>query len=352
MLGKRITVLLILGILIFSIRAEASTNKVNQDSLEVLNEKVESIQYDLNSIKRDRQNYKIERDLLKNTYSSNIERINIFITIFLGIFAILGFLGIRDINKIKEKYESELEKLRNLKENFEVKSKEFENEKEKFNQEIKELIEENEQQSRRIKLIELKEKIATNLEKDSLYRALEYCNAALEFDAEDTEVLLNKGRILCRQNELEGSINTFIKVRDIEPDNNSAIFNIAEAYLFNNQIDKAKEIISNHEELFNQKSKGDLLEVFKAIEFYHKENKDELLEIVENLVDYSNLKSNRRQITGWDLREALYFIAHQDDDDYKVILQNLLWYLDGHISGEQLLSRVGLPVPEKSDNNE
>ena len=54
------------------------------------------------------QNYKLEKDLLKETYSNNYERINIVITIILGVIGILGYLGIRDISSIKKEYEKEL----------------------------------------------------------------------------------------------------------------------------------------------------------------------------------------------------------------------------------------------------
>lgn len=317
-----------------------------QDSIQTLKEKIEAVEYDLNIIKSNRQNYQIEKNLLKEAYSSNLERINIVVTIVLGLFGILGFLGIRDINNIKQKYETELEKLRSIKTEFESKSKEFNDQKEKFNNEIKTLIEENENQSRRIKLIELKEKITTHLDKGSLYRALEYCNAALEFDPEDTEVLMNKGRILCRQNELEGSINSFKKFLEIEPDNPIGVTNLAEAYLFNNQIEETNNIVSNHKELFQKKKKDNLLEVFKAIEYYHNKDVEKLLQIAKNLIDHTNLKTNKRQITGWDFSEALYFIAHQTDSNSKNILQNLLWYIDGQISGETLMQKLGIEIDE------
>ena len=49
-------------------------------------------------IRRDELNYQIEKDLLKETYSSNLQTLNLVLTIVLGLFSIIGFLGIRDIH--------------------------------------------------------------------------------------------------------------------------------------------------------------------------------------------------------------------------------------------------------------
>lgn len=91
------------------------------------NYKVDRLHDELAMIKANQINYRIEKDLLKETYSNNYERINTVITAILGFVALLGFLGIKDISKIKTQYNNELSKLRKLKIKFEAKSKEFDN---------------------------------------------------------------------------------------------------------------------------------------------------------------------------------------------------------------------------------
>ena len=77
------------------------TNNVFADTL-TINRKLEDLEFRLKRIEGNEQNYKLEKDLLKETYSNNYERINFFITIALGLIGILGFLGIRDISSIKK----------------------------------------------------------------------------------------------------------------------------------------------------------------------------------------------------------------------------------------------------------
>jgi hypothetical protein len=59
-----------------------------------LAEKLGFLERSVKEVRRDQLNYKIERDLLKETNSSNIQTINIVIAIVLSIFSVLGFLGV------------------------------------------------------------------------------------------------------------------------------------------------------------------------------------------------------------------------------------------------------------------
>ncbi|MDP2861618.1 MAG: hypothetical protein Q8N95_02375, partial [Desulfobacterales bacterium] len=75
----------------------------------------------LQEVRRDQLNYRIEKDLLKETYSSYIQMINIVITIILGVFTIIGFLGVRNISAINKKFQEELSGLKKLRVNYEQK---------------------------------------------------------------------------------------------------------------------------------------------------------------------------------------------------------------------------------------
>src|SRR5688572_24563921 len=51
----------------------------------------------LSEVRRDQLTYQIERDLLKEAYSSNLETVNLAITLGLALLAVLGFAGVRSI---------------------------------------------------------------------------------------------------------------------------------------------------------------------------------------------------------------------------------------------------------------
>ena len=101
-----------------TIAVSESKNKVGLDPVEIERE-LYDLENKVKIIDTNQLNYKIEKDLLKETYSNNYEQINLIITIVLGIIALLGFLGLRDISSIKKNFNSELKilesKLNNLK---------------------------------------------------------------------------------------------------------------------------------------------------------------------------------------------------------------------------------------------
>ena len=82
----------------------------NKDSLQIINLKnqVTQLENSVSEIRRDELNYKLEKDLLKETYSNNYERISLIITIVLGIIGLFGYSGLKDINSIRKEYTTAL----------------------------------------------------------------------------------------------------------------------------------------------------------------------------------------------------------------------------------------------------
>lgn len=315
------------------------------DSLSILR-RLDDIEFKLNRYEGNEQNYKLEKDLLKETYSNNYERINLIITIVLGVIGILGYLGLKDVNSLKKEYEKELSNLRNIQGEFKIKSDELEKDKKKLDEELKNIIKENEEQSRRIKFIELKEKIGSLLKDNNLTSALEFSNAALELSKNDIDVLNYKGRILCRLNQLKDALDSFQIALSTNPNDNSTILNITECMYFANEIASAKKIIEEHKNIFESKENEKVLELFELFELYHNNDKEKLLEIAKNLVDHTNLKSFETKFSGWDLREAQYIAHFQKDSELKTILQNIINHWSGQIDGQTLLKRLNLEIPK------
>ncbi len=314
------------------------------DSL--FNRRLEDLEFKLKRIENNEQNYKLEKDLLKETYSNNYERINLLITIVLGVIGILGYLGIRDISSIKREYEKELSSLRDIQGQFKLKSDELEKDKKKFEEDLKGIIKENEEQSRKIKFIELKERAGTLLKDGNLASALEFSNAALDISGNDISMLNLKGRVLCRLNQLKDAVDVYLLANKTNPNDNSTILNTAECLYFAKDIEVAKKIIEQHKGLFESKENGRLLELFHLIELYHSAEREKLIQIAKGYVDLSNLKMSGTKMTGWDLGEAKYFIHFEPESEQKKIIQNIIWYLDGSLTGESLLQNLNIPLPQ------
>lgn len=327
------------------------TNYAFADTL-TINRKLEDLEFRLKRIEGNEQNYKLEKDLLKETYSNNYERINFFITIALGLIGILGYLGIRDISSIKKEYEKELSSLREIQSQFKIKSEELDKGKKKLDDDLKGIIRENEEQSRRIKFIELKEKVGSLIKENNLSSALEFSNAALELSKNDVDVLNLKGRILCRLNQLNDAVETYQLAISVNPTNSPSIVNTAECLMFAKDIEGAKKLIEQHKAIFESKESGRLLEMFELFELYHSSNKDRLLEIAKSYVDFNNLSVTGKKMIGWDLSEAIYFIHFQPDGELKKIIQNIIWYWDGRIDGRTLLTGLNLELPKPPEANQ
>lgn len=321
-------------------------NRVNKAELDI-----KDINRNLKQVEVNQLNYKIEKDLLKETYSNNYENINIIVTIVLGVIGVLGYLGLKDITAIKKEYEAELSKLREIQSEFNLKSKELDTNKMKLEEDLKSIIRDNEEQSRKIKFIELKDKVRTLIKDNSLTGALEFANAALQID-EDVDLLNQKGIILCRLNQLPEAIETFNTALNHNPTHSTTLLNTVECLYFAKDLEPAKKIISENNSLFENKAQGMLMELLRIIELFHNEDKDALLAIAKGYVTYDNLKVKSKRVIGWDLQEANFFVYHQKDGDLKAILANIFWYLDAQIDGETLLRRLKIELPVNTKEEE
>lgn len=326
-------------LMVFILASFANAGQKNLEQISELETKVKQIE-------RDQINYRVEKDLLKEVYKTNYERISLMITIILGIIGILGYLGLRDINSLKKEYERELNNLKQTQALFHSKTQEFDIEKKKFDDDIKAIIRENEEQSRKIKIIELKEKINTLLKEKNVHTALEYADAALDISPLNIDILNQKGRILVRLNQIADAVTVFQRAMKSDPKNHTTMLNTAECLYLANDIKRAERLIENNEALFKSKADGYLLKFFKIIELYFKADKAALINEAISLVDTKDMKIAAKRMGGWDLEEAMLFAYYQPESNLKKILQDTLLYLDGGFSGEMLYQKLGVPKPE------
>ncbi|WP_134355638.1 tetratricopeptide repeat protein [Flavobacterium psychrophilum] len=313
------------------------------DTIET-NRKLNELERQVKQIDTNQLNYKIEKDLLKETYSNNYEKISLIITLILGVMSVLGYLGLKDITGIKKEYEKELAKLKELQGQFNLKSLEFDNNKNKFEEELKQIIKENEEQSRKIKFIELKDKSRTLSKENQLTPSLEFANAALDINGEDVELLNIKGSVLCRLNQIKEAVNVFNNALKINPEDKTTIYNITECLYFDKDIPKAKKIIEENKSLFEAKENGKLFELFEVLELYFEDKKEELITIVKTNLSTNNLRTKSPKFNNWNLTDAIYFIHYEPESEVRKITQNLLWYWDGQINGEILLKRLNIEI--------
>jgi hypothetical protein len=345
-------------ILLFSLTSAASeTNKDKTKAAlptiskeQKLELRVYSLEHKLQMLAQGQLNYKIEKNLLKETYSNNYQLFNVIITIVLGIIGVIGFSGIRSINTTKKEYIEELAELKLTKSTFDNQIIEFNREKEEIDSSLKIISEENKHQNEQIKFLELKSKISPLIEADNLILALDFANAALLIYPTDTYVLQKKSLILIRLGKTEESCDVLKYCFENTPEDKVTMFNLVESLYFAGKIEDAKKIVSNHKKLFNEKCDGKLLEFFSVFELYHNGKTNDLKEKAISYVTFENMNKKTNVLgkgSGWALTEALFFIHYLKESDLKTIIRTMMFYWDGQISGKKLLTDIGIELPTK-----
>lgn len=329
---KLILFLLLIG---GNIKAQNSIDSLKVVRLEL---KYQILEDRFKEVKRDQLNYSIEKDIYKEVYKNNFERINITITFVLGLFGVLGFLGIRNISTIKKDYSNELQYLKELRQSFEVKIDEFSSLKENYDNELKTISETNITQNNKIQLLELKEKIKNKIKNDELTMALETSLVALELAPKDTSLLKDVGKIYCRLGEYKDSIRVLKKIMEIEPEN-APIADLIEIYYFNNQIETAKKLIKENPDWVSEEKKETILRFLNVIDIYHNKNIEDLKSIINEQIDMTDLSSETQRFL-WDFEDIHHFHKNVKYPEKEYILIRYIWYLKGDYSGELVLEDI------------
>lgn len=302
--------------------------------------KIDQLDNSVKEIRRDELNYKIEKDLLKETYSNNYERISLVITIVLGIIGLFGYLGLKDINTIKKEYAAELVRLNELKSELENKIKLVSDTQIKYEKEILEIIRQNEEQNRKIKTLEAINKIS-NLRKDKKYpAALEECLTALNNDPNSIDLLMQKGLIYSITHSYAEAVQTYSKILELEPENTSAIRNLSEAYVLNDQNEKADKLISDKSSHFNEDAGKQAIMLLSVIKPFNKSDLSTVVNEIKKQIDNENLEEKKPRFEYWNLQESQAYVELSKESKHKSAVKHYFDYLLGKINGIELLQKL------------
>ncbi len=230
-----------------------------------LHVELKNVGHDLEILRRDQLNYKIEKDLLKEAYSSNIQTINLVITIVLGVLGVLGYLGIRSVKEIRNDYSVELDKLKTLKTQLVDEIESVRSKQKEVEGQVGDLAKTNEEQDRRLKVMELIEKISNLIGSKQWGWALKYVDIALGLDAENTLLLSQKASCHANQGELTAAIENLKKVLELEPENSSDAMNLLEFLALTNQRNEFEEIYSRYKAAVDSEYDGSLTVYLDAL---------------------------------------------------------------------------------------
>lgn len=245
--------------------AESERKADVNSEIKQLHVELKNVRHDLEILRRDQINYKIEKELLKEAYSSNIQTINLVITIVLGVLGVLGYLGIRSVKEIQTDYSGELEKLKTLKTQLESEIESVRSKQKEFEGKVGNLAKTNEEQDRRLQVMELIEKISNLIRSKQWVWALKYVDIALGLDAKNTLLLSQKASCHANQGELMAAIENVKKVLELEPDNSSEAINLLEYLALTNQREEFEGIYSRYKNAVDIINDGSLTVYLEAL---------------------------------------------------------------------------------------
>lgn len=303
------------------------------------NYSIEQLQNDVKEIRRDQLNYRIEKDLLKETYSSNFSTVQIIISLILGIFAILGYLGLRGINSLQEEYNSELTKLKDIKSEFELKLKDLSASQEKVKEQISSIDSLNEEQNKKIKILEIKEKIGSLFSQKNYQRTLDYVAIGLELSPDDIELINFRASSLIQLRNYPEAIEAHKLGVKIDPTNAELIKNLAELYLLDGHIVKYNDLVNDKREYFKSEQDA-LLTYLEALKLFKQKMFPEMKKIIADFLGKDDLTTIKNHINQWDFADLNYSFKTIENSVEKTLFLHFTNYLSGSLSGAELNSKL------------
>jgi hypothetical protein len=288
-----------------------------------------SLKHEVKIIQRDQLNYSIEKELLKETFSTNYQTINIILALILGVFTIVGLLGVRSINTIKKDYQSELRKLKILRDQSEKKINSAMHEQEKLSVEYTEIHKTNEEQEKKIKVLEFLEKSSSYIQNHNIQSALGYLNVANEMDDCNISVLRQRGCCFEQLKNYGLAIQDFEKILLIDASDNLAKSDLLELYLITEQPNIYDKKYDDFSIAFSDYENSMLLKQYFEVyrEYISKKN-------VKNLITAYGLKMAddpaKRKIE-WSFLEVQEYLKKKTQDNNTILFSLYIKLLSGAI---------------------
>lgn len=268
--------------------ASRNPESATTDRIEALEREIARHSADIQEIRRDQLNYQIEKDVLKETYQSNLSVINITVTIVLAGFTIIagiiGGFGLNRISKLQDDSAKELKQLTALKHRYQSQLTAFKEQRDQLAKSQEKLEEVNDSQERRLRILELQEKVDSWFASNNYSRALEYVGVGLSLDPKDERLLFRKAACLGKLGQFAEALATTEFLLMLPPAAlTSNVENALEFALLSGDVDKHDHLLKKyHAALLSESAKGRML-YLQALRAYVKDDRKQLVEILEQL---------------------------------------------------------------------
>lgn len=351
------------SLLIFSFTSFAATQQSiqgrsenSQSDLLQLKHDIKTVASDIEIIRRDQINFRVEKDILKEAYSSNLQSINIILTILLGagglIAWILGYLGLNSIKAVKADYVKELDELKEIKAKFEMelensknKQKELEEKfarnQQEFENKIGTLTNTNETQNLRLKVLEIIEKVSGYMQTKQWKWALEHIAVGLDIDCDNILLLSQKSTCHGKLGEFSQAIETYKRIIELEPWPKSEphILNMLEYLAVSNQQDEFAKMYALYKDAIDQHRSGNLIIYLNILLNLIKGDLEKAIEASKafaNKFQSDDLKKFLGET--WSFEEVLLVASRLPTGKQKELLEKTVQLFNGQISTNALMA--------------
>jgi len=329
--------------LVFCVGTYAGTAWSSVDSTQVddLPRRITRAEERLEEVRRDQLNYRVERDLLKETYSSNLQAVNLIIVIILGVFSVLGFLGLRSVGGLADRFRRELTELSNLRARLESQLADLQTKQAEASAKFNQLSDKNEEQDKRLKVLEIQEKVAALYQNRDYARALEYVLIGLELAPKDERLRNLRINSLTKLGRFAQSIPLLEELYAEFPENLRLACNLAELYLIEGRVTDYQQLSIRVGDAMRERNGPYLEPYFRAIAQFKLKNEAGLLEVITGLTTQRSGEKEKR-IRGWEFDEVRTMLQRTEPSRSLTLVRGIIDFLDGALSSNELAA-LGSP---------
>jgi len=312
--------------------AEKTTIEEVQKSLNELGKEMKAGKDDVAILRRDQVNYRVEKDLLKEAYASNLQSINVIVSILIGFIgvvgAIFGYFGFKSIQGFKADYQRELDELRNLKTILQNEVKVIVEQQSVVKDDVSKIVRINEEQDRRLKMLEIVEKVSQYVHLKQFQFALEYIAAGLAIDPDNVRLLGGKAHCHGVLGEFTSAIDAQRRAFEQDPSVMENALSLAELYLLGNQVAEFDKLYESRKEDFDKASNGATIAYLQAMRAFVKGNVESMKEAIRSYVATASLGASPR-MGEWGFQEAYVAINAVPDGPAKSMIVPVVEFFSG-----------------------
>ncbi len=313
---------------------ESTVNEVDALTL-----KIQSLESRISQLERIGDNYRIEKDLLKETFSSNYLYLTFLIAIVGGVFSLLTYLGYKDAKTTKSDFQRELVGLRAQHAKAKSSAEDFEKRRLRYEEEHVALLKKADVQDRRIELVELLEKAHSHLHGNgNAQLALDYATRALELAPERTDVLRLMASCLNRLNRSEEALVYLEKAYKLAPED--TIGDLLECYAFLNRFQGIETLVLKHKATLDRVSRLGGGHIFLAFKYYHEKNQNALIELVDRMINSPTNRNKAGRKFNWSSVEAIQVASYLPYSALQHLLLSFFGWCEGQVSGDDLNEQI------------